>query len=332
MKAIVNIQRGRATETLHLVEIDRPEPAAGEVRVALRTSGVNPSDCKLRSGVQGPMVADRVVVHNDGAGVIEAVGSGVDPSRVGQRVWLYNVNRSADGTSQGVRGTAAEQVCVPVELAAELPEGIGFDAGACLGVPAMTAHRALFWAGPLRDKTVMVTGGAGAVGHMAVQMAAAAGARVLATVSSDQKAEIARQAGAEIVLNYRQGDLAEQILSVLGERSIDHLVDVDFAAHVDILPRIMRSGGNVGAYATASNLTPAFPFYPLAMTNIAIHPVFVYALLQAQKDQAISEINTFLREGKLKPLIAERFALAEAAAAHEAIESGRLIGNAILEI
>ncbi|MDB6177270.1 NADPH:quinone reductase [Paracoccus sp. Z330] len=332
MKAIVNTARGAAAENLHLLDIERPEPAPGEVRVAIRASGVNPSDCKLRSGAQGPMVADQVVVHNDGAGVVDAVGAGVDAARVGQPVWLYNVNRSPDGVGQGVRGTAAEYVCVRAALAAELPDGIDFDLGACLGVPAMTAHRALFWAGSLRDKTVLVSGGAGAVGHAAVQMAAAAGARVIATVSSDEKARIAAEAGAEIVLNYRQGDLADQIVAALGAKSIDHLVDVDLAAHIDMLPRIMCSGGTVGAYATASNLTPAMPFYPLAMSNIAIQPVFVYSLSQAQKDVAISDINDFLRVGKLKPRVAARFALSDAVQAHEAIEGNSLIGNAILEI
>lgn len=332
MKAIINFARGAASDTLKCVERSCPEPAAGEVRVAMKASGVNPSDFKVRSGAQGPMVADEVLVHNDGAGVIEAVGAGVDTARVGERVWLYNVNRSRCGLMQGVGGTAAEFISVPSALAVPLPETVDYAHGACLGVPAMTAHRALTWAGPVAGKVVLVTGGAGAVGHSAIQMAVALGARVVATISSDEKAQIARDAGAEMTINYREDDLAECLTSHLGPNGVDHVVDVDMAAHAGLYPQIMAMGGTVGAYATATSLTPDIPFYPLAMRNIAMQPVFVYSMSDDAKARAKSDINQLLAKGALLPVIAARHPLDAVVAAHEAVEEGGIIGNVVLEI
>ncbi len=330
MKAVFNISRGTARDTLVLREVDRPVPGPGEVLIQMRASGVNPSDVKLRSGAQGPMIADQVLVHNDGAGVIEAVGEGVGPARIGQRVWTYNVNRSADGLGQGRLGTAAEYAIAPAHLAVELPEPAGFEAGACLGVPAMTAHRALMCAGPVAGKTVLVTGGAGAVGHAAIQIAKAKGARVIATVSSETKAEMAREAGAHEVLNYKSAPLLDQLLALVGNGGIQHVVDVDIAAHMPLYPQILCLNGSVGAYASASNLTPALPFYPLAFRNIHVQPVFVYSMSDQAKAEAIADINALLAAGQLVPRIDRRFALAEIAAAHEAVEAGTLLGNAVL--
>ena len=330
MKAVLNTARGAARETLILKEVATPTPGPGEVLVAIRAIGINPSDVKLRSGAQGPMIAEEVLVHNDGAGVIEAVGEGVGPARVGQRVWLYNVNRSNDGLGQGPLGTAAQYAIIPAHLAIELPEPTSFEAGACLGVPAMTAHRALMFAGPVTGKTVLVTGGAGAVGHSAIQIAKAKGARVVATVSSDAKAEIARDAGADDVLNYKSAPLGEQLLALVGMGGIDHVVDVDIAAHMELYPQILTLNGAVGAYASASNLTPALPFYPLAFRNIHVQPVFVYSMSDAAKAEAIADINALLAAGQLTPRIDRHFALEDIVVAHETVEAGSLTGNAVL--
>lgn len=332
MKAIYCIARGAADEVLKVLDAETPEPGPGQVRVRMHSSGVNPSDVKLRSGVQGPMVAEQVVIHNDGAGVIDAVGEGVNQARIGERVWLYNVNRSPDGLSQGVSGTAAEYACVPADLTAHLPDEASFEAGACLGVPAMTAHRAVTWAGDVAGKTLLVTGGAGAVGHSAIQIAKAKGARVIATVSSDAKAEIARDAGADLVVNYKSEDLESRFSEEAGRNAIDHVVEVDLASHVDIYPKILAFDSTVGAYASSSDMTPQIPFYPLAFRNICLQPVFVYSMSSAAKAQAIADINDMLTKGTLAPRIDRTFALGDAASAHEAVESGKLMGNAILTI
>lgn len=332
MKAAFNIARGTASETLVIRDIDPPAPAPGEVLVAMRASGVNPSDSELRSGAQGPMVADRVLVHNDGAGIIERVGEGVDPARIGQRVWLYGINRSPDGLGQGRNGTAAEFATVPADQAIALPERASFAQGACIGVPAMTAHRAVMCAErPLDGATVLVTGGAGSVGHSAIQIAKAAGARVIATVSTADKAAIARDAGADVTINYRSEDLQARVIEEAPD-GVDHVADVDLAAHVAMYPAILSMNGTVGSYATATNLTPALPFYPLAFRNIRIQPIFVYSMSAAAKARAIADITALLSAGKLAPRIDRHFALDDIVAAHEAIESGTLIGNAVLTI
>ena len=332
MKALFCTERGAAADALALLETGKPAPKPGEVLVALKTSGVNPSDVKLRSGVQGPMVADRVIIHNDGAGIIEAVGDGIDSGRVGDRVWLYNVNRSADGLGQGIVGTATQYACVPAALAAPLPDQASFEAGACLGVPAMTAHRAVLWAGPVAGKTVLVTGGAGAVGHSAIQIAKAMGAKVIATVSTDEKAKIARDAGADAVINYKSEDLEVRLSEEAGSNGVDHVAEVDMAAHVGLYPKILKFNATVGAYASASDMTPSIPFYPLAFRNICLQPVFVYSMSDTAKADAIRDINTLLVKGALTPRVDRVFELDDAAAAHQAVESGKLVGNAILKI
>ncbi|AKI02734.1 Zn-dependent oxidoreductase, NADPH:quinone reductase [Hoeflea sp. IMCC20628] len=332
MKAIFCTDRGPAAETLSLLEASKPSPGPGEVLVAMKTSGVNPSDVKTRSGAQGPMVADRVMIHNDGAGIIEAVGDGVDSGRVGERIWLYNVNRSTDGVKQGTNGTAADYICVPAALAAPLPDQASFEAGACLGVPAMTAHRAVLWAGPVAGKTVLVTGGAGAVGHSAIQIAKAMGARVIATVSSDQKAAVAREAGADAIINYKTENLEARIIELAGPDGVDHVAEVDLAAHMSLYPRTLGFNATVGAYASATDVNPVLPFFPLAFRNICLQPVFVYSMSDAAKSDAIRDINALLTSGALTPMVAKVFALGEVAAAHQAVESGTLIGNAILKI
>lgn len=331
MIAVLNIARGAASQTLVLREMAQPVPAAGEVLVKVIASGLNPSDVKVRAGAQGPMVAEAVLVHNDGAGVIEAVGDGVDPARIGQRVWLFEVNRAHGGLAQGTNGTAAEYTCVPEGLAVPLPDNVSFAAGACLGVPAMTAHRAVTCGGDIQGKTVLVTGGAGAVGHSAVQIAKAKGAYVIATVSTDDKAQIANEAGADAIVNYRTQDMVAR-LKTLAPDGIDHVADVDFAAHAALYPEFLKVGGTVGAYATATNLAPPVPFYPLAFRNIVVHPFVVYSMSAQAKLAAIRDIEIMLVQGCLKPRIAQAFPMEDVAKAHQAQERGELIGNIIVAI
>lgn len=331
MKAIYNTSRGEAADTLVMLDADKPTPGPGEVLVKIATSGLNPSDIKVRSGAQGPMIADRVQIHNDGAGTIEAVGEGVSEARIGQRVWLYAINRSADGMKQGVLGTASEYVTCPSEQAPDLPDNASFETGACLGVPAMTAHRAVMWAGDVSGKLVLITGGAGAVGQIAIQIAKAKGAQVIATVSTADKAKIAKDAGADTVINYKAENLAERLIEVAPD-GIDHVAEVDLAAHVSIYPQIMASGGTIGAYATASNLTPEIPFYPLAFKNICVQPVFVYSMSDTAKQAAIADINEMLAAETLRPQLAKTFGFTEIAASHETIEAGGVVGNIVIRV
>src|SRR6516165_9871013 len=216
MKAALYDTHGPAAEVLRVEEVEPPEPGPGEVRVKVAVSAINPTDYKSRSGATPRPMDGFQIPHHDGAGVVDAVGEGVDPARVGQRVWTW---MAASGRRWG---TAAEWTVLPGRQAVPLPDSASFELGASLGVPAMTAHRCLFADGPVDRKTVLVAGGAGAVGHFAIELAKQAGARVIATVSGSYKAELAAKAGADLVVNYREPGAAEQISSYAGPGGVDH--------------------------------------------------------------------------------------------------------------
>ena len=228
MKAALYDRYGPAREVLRVEDVERPEPGPGEVRVRMEFSGVNPTDWKSRSGATPRPIDGFQIPHHDGAGVIDAVGEGVDRGRVGQRVWLW---MAAAGRRWG---TAAEWTVVPVYAAVPLPDGVSAELGASLGVPALTAHRCLFADGSIDGQTVLVAGGAGAVGHFAIELAKRAGARVVSTVSGPQKADLAAKAGADLVVNYREPDAADQIRSFAGVAGVDRVVEVALGANLQL--------------------------------------------------------------------------------------------------
>lgn len=316
-------KNGPAAEVLKLGELPDPVPAPGEVRVRLHASAVNPSDVKARAGSRKILWA-RIVPNSDGAGIIDRVGDGVPPSRVGQRVWLYNAQWERP------YGTSAQFVALPAALAVPLPEAVSFEQGACLGIPVMTAHRCLFADGPLGGKTVLVTGGAGVVGHYAIQLAKWAGARVVATVSSPAKAAHARAAGADHVIDYRREDVVERIRATVG--AVDHVVDVDFGKNLPFTSQVLRPDGVIAAYASMGNPTPALPFYDLFRLNPVLRPVLVYTMSDSAKAQAHADTARWLKEAKPIFAIAERFPLSEIVKAHLAVERGEKIGHVVLTI
>jgi len=337
MKAVSYTRHGPAAEVLEFGDLPDPAPADGEVLIKVATSGVNPSDVKARAGYLWPMTAPRTIPHSDGAGVIKAVGGGVDPARIGQRVWTYNVNRTADGLGQGAIGTAAELVAVRAAQAVPLPEGTGFVEAAALGVPAMTAQAALLTDGPINGMSVLVTGGAGAVGSLAIQMAKWAGAtRIVTTVSSDAKAQVAMADGADAAVNYRElgiGDeLRDALLDANGGRKFDRMVDVDFGSYINLSAQVLHHGAVIGTYASMSEPKPTVDFYPLMMNNITIRLVEVYAQSPARFAEICAGVNRALEDGALTPRMDSTYALAETFSAHERVESGGQLGNVIVEI
>ncbi len=332
MKTAIYTERGAARDVIKFADVEAPRPGPGEVTVKIQASGINPSDVKTRAGSSGPMTVTRTVPHCDGAGVISAVGSGVPERRIGERVWLFNVNRTADGTGQGERGTAAETIAVEAGLAVPLVEGVSFATAACLGVPAMTAHRCVMADGPVRGQTVLVTGGAGAVGAMAIQIAKWGGARVIATVSSEEKAAAARADGADGVVNYKTENVAERVLALNDGQRIGRIVDVDFAAHIELATQILKPSGGIGMYASMSNRTPAIPTYAFMLLNAKVDFVLVYSMSDAAKQASFRDIETMLREGALKPRIARTFGLDQIIEAHELQEQGTHIGNMVLTL
>lgn len=311
MQAAVYTERGSARDVLRIADIPDPQPGPGEVRVRLRVSGVNPTDWKSRSA-GGPLPASGQIPGQDGAGEIDGVGPGVDAARVGQRAWVYH---AAAGRWNG---TAAQYTCVPEHQAVPLPDGVSFAQGAGLGIPFITAHRCVFAGGPVAGRTVMITGGAGAVGNAAIQLAALGGARVLATVSSEEKRRLATAAGAIHVLDYRAPDFAAAVRAIAPE-GIDRIVDVAIAGNLAADLDVLAPHGAVVAYASDAP-DPILPVRRLMAANARLEFVLVYNLTRAMLDQAVDEITDALRAGALRPLPELHFPLAEIAAAHEAVE------------
>ena len=329
MKAAWYERKGPAREVLTVGEMERPRPAPGEVLVAVRASGINPSDTKGRGGARGnlAMPYPRIIPHQDGAGTIEAVGEGVSERRIGERVWLYEAQLGR------AHGTAAGYVALPERNAVTLPDGTSFAEGAALGVPAMTAHRCVFADGSVEGQTVLVTGGAGAVGFYAIQFAALGGARVVATVGSPEQAEIARAAGAHHVVDRRQEEVVGSVAAFAGaERRVDRIVEVAFGANVEASLRMLKPNGVIATYSSDAEPEPRLPFWPLVMLDATVRFVLVYAMSREAHEQAISAIGEALAAGRLRHNIAARLPLGDIAAAHERVESGRAGGKVVLEL
>jgi len=322
MRAAVYRRRGPAAEVLTVEEIDTPQPGPGEVRVRIAVSGVNPTDWKSRSA-PGEVAYGFQVPNQDGAGVIDAVGPGVDPVRVGQRVWVYFAAR------QHQYGTAAEYTVVPAERAVPLPDDVDPDLAASLGIPAMTAHRCLFADGPVDGRTVLVAGGAGAVGHFAIQLARDAGATVVTTVSSAEKAALAEAAGAHHVVNYRRGDAAEAIRAVAPD-GVDRIVEVALATNLALDLAVAAPDAAVATYADEPT-RPALPVRELMVRNLVLRFVLIYTVPPAALRQAVTDITAALTRGALTGLPTRRYPLVEIAAAHDAVQAGA-VGTVLVDL
>ena len=326
MRAAFYERTGAADEVIQIGELPDPVPAAGDVLVGVRASGINPSDTKRRAGWHSEALEyRRVTPHSDGAGVIEAVGDGVDGTRLGERVWLYNAQRGR------AMGTCAEFVALPAEQAVRLPDETPFEIGACLGVPAFTAHFAVFADGPVGGQVVLVSGGAGAVGSFAIQLAKHDGATVITTVSSAEKAAEARRAGADHVMNYRAEDVVAKVMELTDGVGVDRIIDVDFGANVAIDAELIRPNGVIASYSSTRVPEPVFPYYPLAYKGVTLRLVQAYILPPRLRAKGTEDICAALSKGALRPTIANTFPLAETAAAHLAAEAGA-IGKVVVVI
>lgn len=313
MRAAVYRGTGAARDVLWVEEIARPEPGPGEVLVRVHASGVNPTDVKSRAGATARPVDEFQIPHHDGAGVIEDVGPGVDPARTGERVWVW---LAAFGRRWG---TAAEWTVVPARQAVPLPDGVSFELGASLGVPAVTADRCLFADGPLSGKAVLVAGGAGAVGHFAIELARHAGGRVVATVSGPEKAELAAKAGADLVVNYRDADAADQLKAFAPV--MDRIVEVALGANLALDLAVSGPPTVVVSYA-ADGPDPVLPVRACMTANVTLRFMLLYTLPAAALDRAAADITAALAAGDLTGLPVHKFPLDAIAAAHEAAESG----------
>lgn len=330
MKAAWYERTGNPREVFVLGELPDPEPGLGQVRVRLYSAGVNPKDIKQRSGWNAPnkLVQGLIIPGDDGAGVIDAVGPEVSGTRLGQRVWVYGAR--IDST----RGTAAEYVVVPDQQAVRLPDAVTFNDGAALGIPAMTAHRALFWDSPalaLMGRHVLVSGAAGCVGLFAVQLAKWAGAYVIGTVSNEEKATRARQAGADHVINYRSEDVARRVKALIG-KGVDLVVEVELGTNINASRAALAPHGVIAAYGSDQIPQVSLPFYSAEGVGMSIRFVVASGAPLAAKQSAVTDISAALGSGALRSIVGSCFPLACIAEAHDAVAQGRFAGKTVIEL
>jgi NADPH2:quinone reductase len=325
MRAAYYEANGAARDVLRVGEVETPSPGPGEVRVRIAASGVNPSDVKAREGRTRKIVFPRVVPHSDAAGIIDAVGSGVAPSRVGERVWIWN------GQWKRAFGTAAEYITLPESLAVPLPDHTSFAEGACLGIPAMTAAHAVAVSGLGRGGTALISGGAGGVGHYAVQFAKTAGATVIATISSEDKAKLARSAGADHVIDYKRENVSERVMALTGGSGVDAVIELDLAANARLLPAVAHARTMVVVYGTGA-MVAEIPAQFLLTNAITIKFIFVYEITPAERAAALGVIARTLETRQLRHNVAATFSLADIVAAHEAVEQGHTAGNVVVAV
>jgi len=326
VKAVWYERTGAAPDVLDFGDMPTPTAGPGEVRVRLEASGINPADVGRRAGSYRAMEFPRVIPNSDGAGIVDQVGDGVTRLGVGQRVWLFNGQRNGRAF-----GTAAEYITLAERLVTPLPSDVSFAAGATLGIPGMTAWCGLYGDGPVVGQTVMVTGGAGAVGHYAVQLAKWGGARVIATVSSALKAEQARLAGADLVINYKTEDVVAKAMAFTEGRGVDRVVDVDFGGNIATTLKLMAVNSTIAVYATNGNRSPVVPMRELMEKCIALRALVLFALPQPLLAAAQADISKWLTAGKRLHNIAAQFPLSETAEAHLAVEKGDKLGTVVVD-
>jgi NADPH2:quinone reductase len=324
MRAIQWRRNGPPGEVLEMIELPDPRPGPGEVLVRMHASGVNPHDTKARAGWRGVLhQGSPVIPHSDGAGVIAAVGEGVPASRIGERVWTFGARHGS--------GTCADYVALPSSRIAPLPAGLSMVQGACLGVPCLTAHLALFSDGPIEGKTVLVQGGAGAVGMAALRFASKAGARVFATGSSEAKRKAAQEAGAAETLDYRDPQAAARLLDLTGGRGVDRIIEVDFGANQALDGQVIAPHGVIAAYSSTREPKPALDYYVFAKKAVTLRFVQAMLLHGAALEAAVEATSRAAAEGWMRLPVAGVFPFARSADAHSAQEAGPT-GKIVVEL
>jgi len=324
MKAAWYERNGPAARVLEVGDMPAPKPGPGEVRVRMHASGVNPSDVKGRKGREP--IAPRIIPHSDGAGEIDLVGDGVNHARVGERVWIWN------GQWRRPFGTAAEYIVVPQEQAVALPKQVDYAAGACFGIPALTASHAVNLHGEIGGKTILVTGAGSSVGHYAVQFAKAKGARVIGTASAG-RADLARQAGADFVIDYKTKDATKVVKDLTNGKGAHGIIDMDFSSTAKLIANgAIAPHGKTVCYGSNVHGDVQISFPTMLWNSLSLQVFLVYELLSQEREAAIAQLNREIAAGHLKHAIGKRFRLDDIVAAHEAVESGEVAGNVVIDI
>ena len=317
---------GSADEVLQVGEIDNPSPGQGDVLVQMKTSGVNPSDVKTRAGARGELQFPKIIPHSDGGGVITAVGEGVSKDRIGERVWIWN------GAFGRAHGTCAELITLPSNQAVSMPDSTSFETAACLGIPAATAFYGIFCDGSVNDQNILITGGAGAVGHLGIQLAKWSGANVITTVSGDDKATAAKTAGADLVINYKTDDVIEAVNDFTKGDGVDRILEVEFGGNLSMSQHVIKNNGVIASYGSVAEANPSVPFYDLMFKGVTLNTYLIYIVPDSDRAKINEGITAALNDNALNPIIAQSFPLPSIIDAHKAVEAGSVIGNVIITI
>ncbi len=328
MKAIWYEALGSAASVLQYGELETPAPTAGQILVKLLASSVNPSDVKMRAGTRAggtEMPYAKIIPHSDGAGVIEEVGLGVDTNRIGQRVWITN------GQWNRAYGTAAEYIAIDAALATPMPDNVSFETAASLGIPGLTASHSVYSNGDVSGKTVLISGGAGTVGYLAIQLAKLGGAHVISTARGEDAIKRAKTAGADQVFDFTDPELANKVLEANHNQPVDRIVEVEFGSNIETNAKIIKPRGHIVTFGSAKSMSPELPFYALMFKGVNIEFLLMYLLTNAEREAAFERINPALRDGALHIPIHSTYALKDAVKAHEQVERGRN-GSVVLKI
>ena len=326
MQAVWYETIGAADEVLQVGEINNPSPGQGDVLVQMKTSGVNPSDVKTRAGARGELQFPKIIPHSDGGGVITAVGEGVSKDRIGERVWIWN------GAFGRAHGTCAELITLPSNQAVSMPDSTSFETAACLGIPAATAFYGIFCDGSVNDQNILITGGAGAVGHLGIQLAKWSGANVITTVSGDDKATAAKTAGADLVINYKTDDVIEAVNDFTKGDGVDRILEVEFGGNLSVSQHVIKNNGVIASYGSVAEANPPVPFYDLMFKGVTLNTYLIYIVPESDRAKINEGITAALNDNALNPIIAESFPLPSIIDAHKAVEAGSVIGNVIITI
>ncbi|HIF19989.1 MAG TPA: NADPH:quinone reductase [Gammaproteobacteria bacterium] len=317
---------GSAEEVLHVGKIDDPSPMEGEVLIEIKASGVNPSDVKTRAGARGELQFPQIIPHSDGGGIIVEVGEGVSKDRIGERVWIWN------GAFGRAYGTCAELMALPSSQAVTMSEDVSFETAACLGIPASTAYYGVFSDGSVENQTILITGGAGAVGYLGIQLAKWSGANVISTVSSDDKATVAKAAGADLVVNYKTDDVIEAANDFTKGYGVDRILEVEFGGNLSVSEHVIKNNGVIAAYGSVAEANPSLPFYNLMFKGVKLNTYLIYIVPENDRVDINKGITSALSDNALTPIIAESFNLSEIINAHQSLEEGSIIGNVVINI
>ena len=326
MKAVWYESIGEAEQVLNYGDLEDPQINDGEVLVKLKTSGVNPSDVKIRAGARGELQFPRIIPHSDGGGIIVKVGEEVSEDRIGERVWIWN------GAFGRAFGTCSELIVLPSSQAVTMPDDVSFETAACLGIPASTAYYGIFADGPVKDQTILITGGAGAVGYLGIQLAKWSGAHVISTVSGDDKATVAEAAGADLVVNYKTDNVIKAVNDFTKGHGVDRILEVEFGGNLSVSEHVIKNNGVIAAYGSVAEANPSVPFYNLMFKSVKLNTYLIYIVADSDRANINQGINAALSDNALTPIIAKSFQLSETVNAHQSVEEGSIIGNVVINI